>query len=155
MEWKDILSLAEFIAIILVALAGVIVYWKKGGNKADGDLISRYEARDKLNSTDMTEMKRQIHDQQKDIGRLNGILEEKDKQIAILQSVDLTKNNALAEFMKYTTGVSQKADGFMEKSSAREDKILLALQEVSVGLIKIGDFMQKINDHFAEHPASV
>lgn len=130
MTTSDFQTIVTTIAII----AGLVIYWRKGGNQASSEanasllqlvaankeqinqLQTRVETCEGLHRTNLGE-----------IGRLKGIIEEKDKRISVLESVDIGKNPALMKFI--------------ENSAQREEKILTALQ-------KVADFMGQINQHF-------
>lgn len=152
---QTVLGIIATVTVIIAAIAGVIVFWRKGGNAASAEANNALLQVAAANKLQMEQMQKDIIGLQEreraqlgEIGMLKGELKAKDAQIAILQSVDISKNPAFLKFMTYMTEVSQRADAFMQKSDGREDKILFALQEVAT-------FMEKINSHFdTTHPIS-
>lgn len=144
-------STAQAIFAITLVIGGVVVYWRKGGNQATADANAALLQVTQANKMQIEQAQRDIAGLQEreranvqEIGRLNGVISEKDKQISILQSVDISKNPAFLKFMTYTMQVAERSEEFMNKSSQREDKMLAAITSV-------GDFMQKINAHFEKH----
>ncbi len=98
-------------------LVGAIVYWRKGGNKASNEANTALLQLNETSRLQMDTMKASIkgledreREQGKEIGRLQGILSEKEKQIAILQSVDIGKNpqlmNVLTEIKDFMHNIN-------------------------------------------------
>ncbi len=79
-------------------LVGAIVYWRKGGNKASNEANTALLQLNETSRLQMDTMKASIkgledreREQGKEIGRLQGILSEKEKQIAILAATPSAK----------------------------------------------------------------
>lgn len=138
-EFSGVLAWVLSISGIILAASGIYVFWKKGGNQASSDANVALLQLHQANKIQIEQAQKDIlglQDRERkhlgEIGRLNGVLEEKDKQIAVLQTVDITKNPMMLKFI--------------ENSAMREEKILNALTN-------IGTFMQNINKHFElAHP---
>lgn len=128
--------------ISVVALAAsLFVYWRKGGNQASNEANAALLQVNQANKLQIEALQKDVAGLQErershigEIGRLKGVIEEKEKQIAILQSVDLSKNPQLMKFI--------------ENSAAREEQTLQALKNIA-------EFMNKITVHFEkEHAVS-
>lgn len=125
-------------------IAGIFVYWKKGGNQASVDVISMYKARDEVQDKDRKEMRDQISTMTGKIGRLEGIIEEKDKRIKILENVDITRNPVMLKFMEYITKVTERSEKYMDFTEKESQQIMSILVEIKT-------FMGSINQHMEQH----
>jgi len=132
---------------LLVLAIGVFVYWRKGGNSAASEVIEMYKNRDTLQDKQLTDIKHQLERQTGEIGRLNGVIEEKDKRLQILEDIAKNRNPEMAEFMRYITKVAAES----EKRMAKTDEMMAAFEQLPGILVEIRDFMQKTNEHFADH----
>lgn len=135
---------ANTLLIFVGMIAGIFVYWKKGGNQASSDVIAMYKARDELQDKDRKEMRDQISSMTGKIGRLEGIIEEKDKRIKILESVDIARNPAMLKFMEYITRVTERSEKYMDFTEKESQQIMSILVEIKT-------FMGNINSHMEQH----
>lgn len=106
----------------LIVLGMIFTYWRKGGNAAAesanvsllqlaeankaeiASLTKRIETCEGLHRTNLSER-----------GKLEGQISEKDKRIAILESVSLDKNPQTMEFMKSISSLMQEILTFMQE----------------------------------------
>lgn len=134
--------------VMLIGIAvGLVVYWKKGGNQASSDANSalmQVTSANKLQIEQMSDKIKGLEDRERlnlgEIGRLNGVVSEKEARIKILENVRATLDPETAKILTYIGSVAKNSESFMTKSDGREDAILKALTRIS-------EFMQKINDH--------
>lgn len=132
---------------LFVLAIGVFVYWRKGGNSAASEVIEMYKNRDTLQDKQLTEIKNQLERQTGEIGRLNGVIEEKDKRLQILEDIAKNRNPEMTKFMEYITKVASESESRMMK----QDELMSTFEQLPGILKEIRDFMQKMNNHFAEH----
>lgn len=125
-------------------VAGLFIYWKKGGVQASNEIIAMYKARDELQDKERKEMSKQLHEMTEKIGRLSGIIEEKDKRIKILESVDITRNPAMLKFMEYLTKVAERSEQYMDFTEKESNQVMGILVEIKT-------FMGNINQHMELH----
>jgi hypothetical protein len=117
----------------------MFIYWKKGGVQATNEVVAMYKARDELQDKERKEMRAQITDMTGKIGRLEGIIEEKDKRIKILENVDIGKNPLLLRFMEKLMKTADESEQFMA-----------AFAELPAILGEIKTFMESINKHMEQ-----
>lgn len=127
---------ANSVLIFIGMIAGMYVYWRKGGNQASSEIISMYKARDEIQDKERKEMRDSISNLTGEVGRLKGLIEEKDKRIAILESVDIQRNPVMAKFIKRMEGAAEESEAFM-----------MAFKDMPQILGEIKTFMEKINAH--------
>lgn len=132
----DVNSVLIFVGIV----AGLIVYWKQGGNKASADVIAMYKARDEIQDKQRKELSDQVNALTGEVGRLRGLMEEKDKRIQILESVDINRNPVMAKFIKRMETAAEESETFMS-----------AFKDMPQILSEIKTFMEKINAHMEVH----
>lgn len=116
--------------------SGIFLYWKRGGNQANTDILSMYRARDELQDKERKEMKDQIINMTTEIGRLTGLIEEKDKRIAILESVDISKNPVIDK---------------IAKAASESEEFIRAFRDLPRILSEINKSMHSINEHMAKN----
>ena len=104
---------ANTVLLFIGMIVGIFVYWKKGGNQATTEVLAIYKSRDELQDKQRTEMMDQIHTLTGEVGRLNGILSEKEARIKILESVDVGRNPVLMQFMEKLTKTALDSEIFM------------------------------------------
>lgn len=134
------------VLIFVGMVAGLYVYWKRGGVQASGEVISMYKARDELQDKERKEMRTQISDMTGKIGRLEGIIEEKDKRIKVLESVDISRNPVMLKFMEYLTKVADRSEKYMDFTEKESQQVMSILAEIKT-------FMGNINSHMEQHKA--
>lgn len=122
--------------IFLGMVVGIFVYWRKGGNQASTDANASLKTVADARKMEIDDLKERVTTCEKlhrenltERGRMQGIIEEKDKRITILESVDISRNPLIMKFI--------------ESSGKREDKILESLQKIST-------FLQQLNDGMAK-----
>ncbi len=111
----------------------LIIYWRKGGNQASTDANTSLKSVADARKMEIDDLKERVSTCEKlhrenltERGRMQGIIEEKDKRIVVLESVDISRNPVIVSFI--------------ENSAKREERILDAMKQIS-------DFMQKLNTH--------
>lgn len=100
------------------ALSGFFT-WRNGTAQVSDSVINTYKAKVEQLEERVTSGEKQHKESIEEIGRLKGILEEKDKRISVLESVDLKKNPEFTQFMKDTTETLLSVKNFfvdMDKS---------------------------------------
>lgn len=135
---KDISPFLTLIAIVGLAAGNFFTNFKTGGSNVSKEVIANYKELQAQLKDEIAAVRKQREDQERhfneqintltgQLGQMKGKLEEKEKQIEILQGVDLSKNPAMLKFM--------------QNSDDREGKILEALKQIA-------EFMGKVNQHF-------
>lgn len=137
----------DFNSVLLTVglIAGIFVYWRKGGNQASAEVLAMYKARDELADKERIEMKEKISTMTGEIGKLKGILEEKNKRIDLLEAVVQGRNPEMVKFMQDLTKVSKESEAFMT-----------SFKDLPAILGEIKTFMHNINQHMeSAHPTVV
>lgn len=124
------------ILIIVGFLGYSFVNWRKGGAQASSDVIALYKARDEVQDKQHKENKDQINFLTGEVGRLKGMLEEKDRRIATLERVDISHNPIMMAFMAR-----------METSAKDHEIFRDSFKDTPHILSEIKTFMSKINEH--------
>lgn len=148
----DLGNIPSYLTLIVV-IAGVIVYAKKGGNKASSEAnIALLQVAD-ANKLQIEQLQKRVEvceglhrENLGEIGRLKGVNEEKDKRISILENVRATLDPETAKILAYIGTVAKNSESFMANSQAREDKILAALE-------RVGNFMESLTQRMEEKTA--
>ncbi len=141
MDW--IKDLPSYITPVIV-LAGVIVFWAKGGNQASSEVLEAYklqveQLKDRVSTCE------ELHRQNlSTTGKLEGMMNVKDDRIVYLETVLKDRNPETENFMKYLTGVAARGEAFMTEQAER----LKQSMERDKILAEILNFMQQINSHF-------
>lgn len=90
------------IGLFIVAIAYVATYWLKGGNSATKDVINALKEQHELNVSKISDLTKQV-------GELTGRLDEKEKQLTLLQQLVKTTPEQelyMTEMRKFTMGVA-------------------------------------------------
>lgn len=127
---------ANTLLLFVGMLTGIFVYWKKGGNQASAEVLAMYKARDELNDKEREDMKNRIHVLTGDVGKLRGIIEEKNKRIDLLESIVQGRNPEMLKFMQDLTKSARESEDFMK-----------SFKDVPQILGEIKTFMHSINTH--------
>lgn len=137
-----IFSQMDFNSVLLTVgmLVTLVAFWKKGGNQASSDVIAMYKARDEIQDKERKEMRDSISALTGEVGRLKGLIEEKDKRIAILEGVDINKNPVMAKFIKRMENAAEESEAFMN-----------AFKDMPQILSEIKTFMGAINAHLEKN----
>lgn len=117
MTWPAITPFLNTVGLIVLAAAIVFNNWRTGSKQVSSEVISNYNVLDIQQKEQIAEKDRQIVQSQKDIaeiktamgrmkeefanelGKLQGQLTSKDKQIADLQSTILNRNPELEKLL--------------------------------------------------------
>lgn len=131
---------ANTLLLFVGMIAGIFVYWRKGGNQATSEVLSMYKSRDELQDKQRKEMMEQVHTLTAEVGRLNGILSEKEARIKILESVDVGRNPAIMQFMEKLNKTADESALFM-----------LSFKDLPQMMANINTNLQALNEHMAKH----
>lgn len=126
----DVNSIMTWVLIIV----GIVAYWKKGGNdaanNANSSLLQVAQA-NKMQIDQLIDKVKGLEERERmhlgDIGRLKGQIDEKDKTISILRTVDVSKNPVIMKSI--------------QDSEKREERILVVLEQLM-------PLMKKMEQHF-------
>ncbi len=99
-----------------------------------------YKSRDELQDKQRKEMMEQVHTLTAEVGRLNGILSEKEARIKILESVDVGRNPAIMQFMEKLNKTADESALFM-----------LSFKDLPQMMANINTNLQALNEHMAKH----
>lgn len=128
-------------ALLIIGFIGyAVVNWKKGGNQASADVIALYKARDEVQDKQHKENKDQINYLTGEVGRLRGLIEEKDKRIATLEQVDISRNPVMLQFIEK-----------INKSADENAAFINGFKDLPSIMIEIKTFMSNINAHMEKH----
>lgn len=119
---------------------GLFIYWRQGGNKASSEVLAIYKNRDELQDKQRKEMSDRIHELTQEVGRLNGVLSEKEARIKILESVDVSRSPVLMQFMEK-----------LNKSADESALFMLTFKDLPQMMQKVNDSLQKIDAHLVTH----
>lgn len=143
LSYMDLVTVSSFITPVAV-IAGVLVFWVKGGNQASTEVLETY----KLQVEQLKERVstcEELHRQNlSNIGKLEGMMSTKDDRIVYLETVLKDRNPETTKFMEHISGIANEGKTFMReqsewmKQSIERDKILS----------EILTFMRQLNSHF-------
>lgn len=94
------------IALLAQGAAMIFFMWRTGANKASGEVINTYKER-------VVQLSQQVANLTSELGRLNGILQEKDERMKVLEAIATNRNPELEAFMKYMIKVGGDAGQYM------------------------------------------
>lgn len=121
-------------------VAGLFVYWRTNGNKASAEVLSIYKNRDELQDKQRKEMMEQVHTLTAEVGRLNGVLSEKENRIKILESVDISRSPVMMQFMEKLNKTADESAVFM-----------LTFKDLPQMMQNINTSLATMNEHLVKH----
>lgn len=95
-------ELLAYLGDVGVVAISIGYFWGKffqGSNKEQNDAINLLEKRVKIFETELKEAQSQITEQSKEIARLHGVIEEKEKTLAMLKDVFAGRDPEFSTFM--------------------------------------------------------
>lgn len=117
---------------VIAFLGAMFAYWRTGGFNMQRTIIESFRTRVDQLEKDVVRLTALDNEKTKEIGKLQGIISEKDGYINLLKEVSLDRNPEMKEFVS-----AMKT--FMTKNETRDTKIL--------------GILDKIEQHFREeHP---
>ena len=119
--------------------AMIFLQWKNGANKAGSETVALYKARDEVQDKESKRKDEQIDKLTHEVGKLSGILEEKERRIKTLEQVDISRNPVMLAFMQKLTKTAEESETFM-----------VAFKDLPSILGEIKTFMGAINEHMAK-----
>lgn len=138
---------ANTVVLTIGMIVGLVVYWKKGGNQASSDANVALKQVADAQKMEIEQLKERVtvceglhRENLSEVGRLKGVSEEKDKRIAILESVDITRNPSFLDFMQKLTKTSTDTEVFM-----------MTFKDLPQVMMNINASLQSITDHLAKH----
>lgn len=102
-------------------LAGAFLYWRTGGMNVSKNIIENFKTRVDQLEKDVIRLTKQHQDNVSEIGRLNGVISEKDKYISLLKEVSLDRNPEMKQFVEMMTQATKR-------NEQRDDRIIKALE---------------------------
>lgn len=109
-QWLPII---EFTGIFVFFGAMLLTRWKSGANGVATDIITTYKARvEQLESNEKMGIQR-MHEHTQEIGKLQGILSEKDKEVERLRAILENRNPELVTTLKAIQGFMGKIEAHM------------------------------------------
>ncbi len=132
----------DFNSVLLFVgmVAGLFVYWRTNGNKASAEVLSIYKNRDELQDKQRKEMMEQVHTLTAEVGRLNGVLSEKENRIKILESVDISRSPVMMQFMEKLNKTADESAVFM-----------LTFKDLPQMMQNINTSLATMNEHLVKH----
>lgn len=140
------LTILSFVSNIALVAAIVFFQFRRGSSQVSAEVINTYKLRVEQLSEDNKTLSKNQHENTSKIGRLEGILEEKNKELTRVQDILKDRNPETQKFMQYLTDVAQQSQKYMERDDKRSDQ----LGEI---FTEIRDSMRAINQHMADHTA--
>lgn len=92
------------------ALAWGWQQYKQGASKISSDTIIAYQAQASINEKTLTNQAAQINSLNAEVGRLGGIIQEKDKQLGDYKEIFQGKNPQLEEILIKLVNFMEKVD---------------------------------------------
>lgn len=104
---NNVFSLISLIADIILAGGFIWIFFKKGGDSASQEVINIYQIRDKEQKQQIADYQLKFDNINKELGKLNGIIQEKD--VKLKEYIDILSNrnpkleatlNEISEYLK-------------------------------------------------------
>lgn len=135
--------------LMLVGLCGgVYAMWKRSGNQVITEVLKAYEIQVKQLKERVETCEGLHRENLNERGKMQGVIQEKDKRIAVLEAIATNKNPEMNDFMMYITRVAKSSETYMKES----EKFMQVLPDV---LTEIKDFMHKLNQHMITTSSTV
>jgi len=116
---QDNIPLFGVVAFLGMALG----YWRAGGFKIQKNIIENFKMRVEQLEKDVIRLTAADLQKAGEIGRLNGVIGEKDKYINMLKEVSLDRNPEMKRFVDIMTSSAKR-------NEARDDRIMRALEGI-------------------------
>lgn len=122
---SELLSVIAFAGMVVMTVAFFVMYWKKGGREAEKDLNTTTQEVIATYKEQVNQLKEQVNQYREDmhkltieIGRLTGVIEEKDKNNRELKDLLLGRNPEMDNFFKTAAPSLKKVEEFMGEISS-------------------------------------
>ena len=129
------------VLMAVTMIAGIFVYWRKGGNSASFEAIKTLREVADASKDQINQLKERVttceelhRENLSKVGKLEGMVQEKENRVSYLENLIKERNPESIKFMEY-----------MSKIGNAMEKYIADYQSLPGILKEIKDFMQALN----------